>query len=528
MTPSDGLGDPGNGAGDDADPVALSADVVIVGAGNSASCAALAAAERGASVLMLERAPFDERGGNTRFTAGSMRVVYDGLDDILELVPDLTPSEIETSDFGTYPAETFMADLARMTEWRTDPDLADLVVSRSHETLKWMRSKGVRFVPIYHRQAYRIDGRFKFWGGLTIEAAGGGPGLVDALAAATEAAGVKTVYDARALRLLADDDGVWGLVAKIKGRTCQVRARSVVLAAGGSEANPEWRSRYLGSNWELAKVRGTRFNTGDGIRMALDIGAAPYGQWSGAHAVSWDRNASEFGDLAIGDHYQKHSYPLGIMVNAEGRRFVDEGADFRNYTYARYGREVLAQTAQMAWQVFDARVTDLLRQEYRIRQVTKVSADSLDELAHKLEGVDPEGFLEMVAAYNAAIDQDVAFNPNVLDGRGTRGVVPAKTNWANPIDTPPFEAYQVTCGVTFTFGGLRVSTGGAVLDEELAPIGGLFACGELVGGLFYFNYPGGSGLTAGSVIGRAAGANAAGVALARGAAEPARVDGARG
>jgi tricarballylate dehydrogenase len=507
--------------------VDLEADVVIVGAGNSASCAALAAAERGVSVLMLERAPFDERGGNTRFTAGSMRVVYDGLDDILELVPDLTPSEIETSDFGTYPAETFMADLARMTEWRTDPDLADLVVSRSHETLKWMRSKGVRFVPIYHRQAYRIDGRFKFWGGLTIEAAGGGPGLVEALAAATEAAGVKTVYDARALRLLADDDGVWGLVAKVKGRTCQVRARSVVLAAGGFEANPEWRSRYLGSNWELAKVRGTRFNTGDGIRMALEIGAAPYGQWSGAHAVSWDRNASEFGDLAIGDHYQKHSYPLGIMVNAEGRRFVDEGADFRNYTYARYGREVLAQTAQMAWQIFDARVAHLLRQEYRIRQITKVTADSLEELAGKLEGVDPEGFLAMMAAYNAAIDQSVDFNPNVLDGRGTRGVVPAKTNWANPLDTPPFEAYQVTCGVTFTFGGLRVSTGGAVLDEELAPIGGLFACGELVGGLFYFNYPGGSGLTAGSVIGRAAGGNAADVALTRAVAGPSRVDGAR-
>jgi tricarballylate dehydrogenase len=141
------------------------------------------------------------------------------------------------------------------------------------------------------------------------------------------------------------------------------------------------RTRYLGPGWELAKVRGTRFNTGDGIRMALDIGASPYGNWSGCHAVGWDYNAPEFGDLTVGDNFQKHSYPWGIMINAHGKRFVDEGADFRNYTYAKYGREVLNQPDQFAWQVFDAKIIPMLRDEYRIRRVTKVSANSLEELA---------------------------------------------------------------------------------------------------------------------------------------------------
>jgi tricarballylate dehydrogenase len=196
------------------------------------------------------------------------------------------------------------------------------------------------------------------------------------------------------------------------------------------------------------------------------------------------------------------------MVNAAGQRFVDEGADFRNYTYARYGREILAQPGQFAWQVFDAQVAHLLRDEYRIRDMSKVTGASLEQLAVRLEGVDPEGFLRTVREYNAAVDESVPFNPNVRDGRRADLVVP-KSNWATPLDTPPFDAYQVTCGITFTFGGLRITTGGAVVDVAGREIPGLFACGELVGGLFYFNYPGGTGLTAGAVFGRIAGTSAA-------------------
>ena len=239
----------------------------------------------------------------------------------------------------------------------------------------------------------------------------------------------------------------------------------------------------------------------------------PYGQWSGCHAVGWDLNAPEFGDLSVGDAFQKHSYPFSIMVNAEGRRFVDEGADFRNYTYAKYGRAVLEQPGQLAWQVFDAKTAHLLRDEYRIRRVTKVRADTLEALAVRMEDVDKERFLQTVAEFNAAVRSDVPFNPNVKDGRGTRGVEPPKSNWALTIDEPPFEAYGVTCGITFTFGGLRISTRAEVLDGEERPMPALYAAGELVGGLFYFNYPGGTGLTAGTVFGRIAGEGAARLAL---------------
>jgi tricarballylate dehydrogenase len=287
-----------------------------------------------------------------------------------------------------------------------------------------------------------------------------------------------------------------------------IKAGAVVLASGGFEANSEMRTRYLGPGWDMALVRGTRYNMGDGIRMALDIGAMPCGNWSGCHAVGWDRNAPEFGDLSVGDGFQKHSYPLGIIVNAEGKRFVDEGADFRNYTYAKYGHAVLHQPGQMAWQVFDAKVTPLLRDEYRIREVTKVVANSLEELAKKLEDVDPENFLDTVHVFNQSVSTKAEFNPAVKDGRGTIGISPPKSNWANPLDTPPFEAYAITCGITFTFGGLRINTDAQVLDQEEQPIPGLYAAGELVGGLFYFNYPGGTGLTSGAVFGRIAGQSA--------------------
>jgi tricarballylate dehydrogenase len=486
-----------------------SVDVVVVGAGNAALCAALAAAERGCSVVVLERAPEAEAGGNSRFTAGAFRCVYDGVGDLRALMPDLTDDEVARADFGTYTAAQFFDDMGRVTEYRTDPELCDILVRNSRATMLWMRDQGVRFLPIWGRQAYRIDGRFKFWGGLTVEAVGGGPGLIEALYGAARTAGVDVAFGARATELVTDDAGVNGVRVRSEGRTSTIGAKAVVLACGGFESNAEWRTRYLGPGWDLAKVRGTRFNTGDGIGMALDAGAEAAGNWSGCHAVAWDRNAPEFGDLTVGDGFQKHSYPLGVMLNARGERFVDEGADFRNYTYAKYGRVILEQPQQFAWQVFDATVSPLLRDEYRIRQATRVRADTLGALVGKLEGVDAAAALATLKAFNAAVSRDVAFDPNVKDGRSTVGLAVPKSNWANLLETPPFEAYQVTCGVTFTFGGLRIDGSARVVSADGGPISGLFAAGELVGGLFYFNYPGGTGLMAGAVFGKIAGEGAA-------------------
>jgi tricarballylate dehydrogenase len=479
-----------------------------VGGGNAAFCAALAAQEQGAKVVMLEAAPEDEAGGNSRFTAGSIRVVYNGVEDIKTLVPDLTQAEIDTTDFGTYTADQFFDDMARVTQHRANPDLVELLVTRSFDTLNWMREKGVRFIPIYGRQAFKIDGKFKFWGGLTVESVGGGPGLVNMLTEAAKKRGIEIRYRTRALDLLTDGDRVNGVRIRHDSQVSEIHGKAVVLASGGFQANPEWRTRYLGPGWDLAKVRGTRFNTGDGIRMALEIGASPCGNWSGCHAVGWEMNAPEFGDLAVGDQFQKHSYPFAIMVNATGKRFVDEGADFRNYTYAKYGRVILEQPGQFAWQIFDQKVKHLQRDEYRIRQITKVTANTIEDLAGKLEGVNAGEFVKTIAEWNKAVRQDIPFDPNIKDGRRTEGLAINKSNWANTVDQPPYEGYAVTCGITFTFGGLRVNTDCEVLNTDYQPIRGLYAAGELVGGIFYFNYPGGSGLCSGAVFGKIAGTSA--------------------
>ncbi|MBD08026.1 MAG: tricarballylate dehydrogenase [Gammaproteobacteria bacterium] len=486
-------------------------NVVVVGGGNAALCAALAAEENGAgSVKVLERAPEDESGGNSRFTAGAIRFAYSGLDDLVSLMPDLSENDIATTDFGTYTEDKFFDDMYEVTQYRCDPDLVECLVRQSKETMLWMRDKGVRFIPIYGRQAFKIDGKFKFWGGLTVESVGGGPGLVDSLTQSCKKRGIEIQYDTRVVDLMFDGKNVNGVVVRRGGeRPENILADAVVLASGGFEADPEWRTRYLGPGWEIAKVRGTRFNTGDGIKMALALGAAPYGNWSGCHAVGWDRNAPEFGDLAVGDQFQKHSYPFSIMVNADGKRFVDEGADFRNYTYAKYGAEIMKQPGQSVWQIFDAKTAHLLRDEYHIRQITKAKSTTLEDLVEQLDDVDTESCLTEINAFNAAVKKDVPFNPNVKDARCTEGLLINKTNWANTIDEPPFEAYAVTCGITFTFGGLRVNTEAQVLDTDLRPMPGLYAAGELVGGIFYNNYPGGTGLMSGSVFGKIAGTSAA-------------------
>jgi tricarballylate dehydrogenase len=452
-------------------------DVVVVGGGNAAMCAALSAREHGARVLVLEKAPEAWRGGNGFFTAGGFRFAFKSFQEVCDLVGDLSDEEKAMMDVPLYTEDAYYDDLMRVTEDLADADLALTLVRESQPTMRWMKAQGIRWIPMFGRQAFKVGGKFTFFGNLVLEAVGGVTGVA---------------------------------IRTPEGATDTVAAKAVVLAAGGFEANVEMRTRYLGPNWDLARVRGTPYNTGDGIRMALDIGAQAWGHWSGCHAVQWDYNAPWHGDRKVGDNFQKHSYPLGIIVNVEGKRFVDEGADLRNYTYVKYGREVIKQPRRAAFQVFDQKVVDLLREEYRIREVTKAEDATLEGLARKLE-IDVEGFVKTVRDFNAAV-QPGTFNPAIKDGKATRGVTPPKSNWAQPLDTPPYVGYAVTTGITFTFGGLHITTEGRVLSGEGRPISGLFAAGELVGGLFYNNYPGGAGLMAGAVFGRIAGRSAAGAA----------------
>lgn len=483
-------------------------DVIVVGKGNAALCAALAARDTGASVAMLEAANEDESGGNSRFAGGVMRFAYSSVDD-LKQVTELTDEEVATSDFFTNTTDEFFDDLFRLTNYRTDPQLSEILVTQSLQAMVWLRSKGVKFVPNYGRQSVLVDGRRKFFGRLPIEVSGGGAGLVQFLDRAAAKAGIDIHYNTRARSLIVEDERVVGLRANQSGRPAVFRAKSVVLACGGFEANPEMRTRYLGTGWELAKVRGSRFNQGEGLKMALDAGAAPYGNWSGCHATGWDLNAPEFGDVNVGDQFQKHSYIFGLLINARGKRFVDEGLDFHSFTYAKYGGELLKQPGQFAWQVFDSKINKLLRSEYRVKMITKVTADTLEELAERLEGVDSRAALQTIKDYNASIRGDVPFDPAIKDGRCTQGIEPPKSNWAQALDTPPYHAYATTCGITFTFGGLRIDPdNGQVLDVDLVPMPGLYCAGEMVGGLFYFNYPSGTGLVSGAVFGRIAGQGA--------------------
>ncbi|MDP6343702.1 MAG: FAD-dependent tricarballylate dehydrogenase TcuA [Alphaproteobacteria bacterium] len=484
-------------------------DVVVVGAGNAALCAAISARENGASVLVLEKAREDEKGGNSYFTAGGFRFTHEGLDDVRQdILVDLSDHEAEGMILPSHDRQHFYETLMKVTRGQADETLAWILIDHSRPTMAWMRQNGVRFIPMYGRQSYEVDGKQHFYGGVNIEAVGGGAGLVEFLLTRCQRLGIEIRYGTGATKLLQDRDyTISGLTVRGPDGYEDIACRAVVLACGGFESNPEMRVRYLGQGWDLARVRGTRHNTGEGIGMALDIGAVPHGNWSGCHSVGWDISAPPFGDRWVLDNFQKHSYPLGIMVNLDGERFVDEGEDYRNLTYVRFGKAIMAQPHRTAIQIFDRKTVHRLRDEYRIREVTKVEADSIEDLAEGIE-VDPTKLRRTIEAFNAAC-RPGDYNPAILDGVRTEGIQPAKSNWALPIDEPPYAAFVTTTGVTFTFGGLKIDETNAVQDLADRPIPGLFAAGELVGGLFYENYPGGSGLTSGAVFGKRAGAHAA-------------------
>ena len=291
-------------------------DVVVVGKGNAALCAALSAQEQGAKVAMLEAATEEESGGNSRFAGGVMRFAYGSVED-LRRVTDISDGEAANSDFGTNTREEFLDVLYRLTSYRTDADLSEILVNSSLETMAWLRSKGARFILNHGRQSGMVMASEDSATCRSRPTAR--PGLVQT-GRSREEGGIEVFYEARAASLIYDGEHVLGVNAQLKGKAAQFRAKTVVLASGGFEANPEMRARYLGPGWELAKVRGSRFNVGDGLKMALDIGAAPYGNWSGCHATGWDRYAPEFGDVNVGDQFQKHSYIFGLLINADGKR----------------------------------------------------------------------------------------------------------------------------------------------------------------------------------------------------------------
>jgi tricarballylate dehydrogenase len=286
-----------------------------------------------------------------------------------------------------------------------------------------------------------------------------------------------------------------------------VLGKAVVLGCGGFEANVQMRTQHLGPVVGAAKVRGTPFNQGDGLRMALAIGAMPWGQWSGCHATPISADWGEFAPREYTDRSNRLSYHYGVMINRRGRRFVDEGEDENLYTYAKFGRAILAEPGARGYQIFDSKVLHLLEPRYATSK--PIVALSLQELVAALDIEDRRQALQTLEAFNGAARTSRAFEPAAKDGLATQGLVPDKSNWAAKIDTPPYAAYSVTGGITFTFGGLKIDADAQVIGTDWRPLSGLFACGEMVGGLFYDNYPAGAGLVAGATCGRIAGRSAA-------------------
>jgi tricarballylate dehydrogenase len=491
-------------------------DVIVVGAGNAALASAVSAHENGAKrVLVLEKAPREMRGGNTHWSGGVLRFAFDDPREIAPLVPD-AEQQFENFYDGIQPysRDDFHGDLMRVTNGRTDPTLSRVLVDNSKDTVFWMnRVGGVKMEPATTLSAVRKGNMLVWARGLVVRAAHEGVGLSRSWFSTIEKLGIELRYGAAALELVLGEDGrVAGVRTREDDGLKTYRAKSVVLGCGGFEANVQMRTQHIGPYVGAAKVRGTPHNQGDGLRMAFAIGAMPWGQWSGCHATPISADWGDFAPRELTDRSNRLSYVYGIMLNRKGRRFVDEGEDGALFTYAKFGRAILAEPGAKAWQLFDSKTVHLLEPRYSTSK--PVTADTIEDLIDQLDFEDRDEALRTVEAYNRAAGDAARFDPTKKDGLRTKGLAIEKTNWATKLDEPPYYAYSATGGITFTFGGLRTNEKAEVIGTDWRPIKGLYVCGEMVGGLFYDNYPAGTGLVSGATFGRIAGRNAAALARA--------------
>lgn len=479
-------------------------DVIVVGGGSAAFEAAVMARQEGAQrVVMVEKAPEPEFGGNARFSHTGFRWVFSGAEEIRQFLPDMEGSMFRRLHLPAYTAETFMADLRRVTQGRINQELAEVVVQQSNAAIHWMRELGIKWEIDSH---VLIEGRYYFEPGLVIHPTGGLGGGLGQLMQWREIAtgmGIDIRYDSRVCQLHGNDRRIEGVRISNPEAEYDLLGDAVILCSGGFQANTEMRARYLGVNADLMKVRGSRHDTGEVLVMALSLGARAAGHWQGAHATPID---ATFPDVEIGNKANRYGYTFGITVNSLGQRFFDEGEAHHSYTYAKTGWAILNQTGAVAYQIYDQKSLSLLNKRY-FEFSHPIEAPTIGELAAKI-GVEPAVLTHTVAQFNDAVREDISFDATKLDGKCTTGILPKKSNWAMRIDTPPFCAYTVTGGITFTFGGLQIDKNARVLNTSGNPIKGLYASGDIVG-LFFHNYPSCTGQTRNAVFSRLAGRAAA-------------------
>ncbi len=396
-----------------------------------------------------------------------------------------------------------MKDLDRVTRGRINKELAATLADNSNRALHWMLDLGIKFE--LDAQSYAvIDGRYFFEPGRGLQTTGGGLGQLLQWREVAQRMGIEIRYESKVAALHGNERRIEGVRVLDPSRDYDVQARAVILCSGGFQASAEMRARYLGANADLMKVRGSKHDTGEVLQMALGIGARSAGHWQGAHATPIDAN---FPDVEVSNNANRYSYMFGITVNTLGTRFFDEGEAEHSYTYAKTGWAVLGQPGGVAYQVFDQKgLPFLIANRYVHAQPTE--AATIAELAAKL-GLEPTVLQHTVEEFNKAVQEDIPLDPTKPDGRSTVGIHPKKSNWAIKIDSPPYRAYPVTCGITFTFGGVHIDTNGQVLSTGGRPIHGLYASGDIMG-LFFHNYPSCSGQTRNLVFGMIAGRNAAG------------------
>lgn len=464
-------------------------DVVVVGHGVSGLSTALSAHEAGATPVVLEKSPRENRGGHTRFAGGIFRVpTEDPARAREELGLEETPER--------YTRPDFMRDLMDVSDGRADEELCRVLVDNAYDAATWLADRGVDFDV--------VDTTEEVGFGTTagcVQADGEGAGVVAALSAALEAEGIDAHYGTEMREVLTDQRrAVEGVRAVADDGWRTYHADAVVVAAGSYVSSPEKRTRYFGREGDAYVVRGSRYNTGEALEAALDAGAMPGGQWGGGHQAMLDGNAPP----VEGGRTRINGYQYGLLLNRRGERFVDEGEDFLLKTYAKFGQAVYDQPGHEAFVVFDDTVPELVVSQM---DSDPLVADSLDGLLAELD-LDAASARETVGEFNDATT-DAPFDPDVLDGKHTEGLDPEKTNWAAPIDDPPYRCYPVTTGLTFAFGGLKITTDAAVLDTRGETLPGLWAVGNSTAEFFYGNYPGGSALMRGATFGRRAGRAAA-------------------
>lgn len=484
------------------------ADIVVIGGGSAAHEAAIAAAQGGARrVIMLEKAPRAEYGGNARYSHTGFRFVHEGADEIRRFTPDFDAATFARMHIPAYTAEQFAADLDRVTQGRIEPALRDLLVSRSNAAVHWLRESGIVWEP---EKVTKVGDKLYMEPGINIHPIGGGRGLLEQLNRIATARDIELRCDSRVVAVHGGAKAVTGVRVDGPDGLYDLTAGAVIACSGGFQASTEMRARYLGPNADTMKVRGSRHNTGEVLMMLLALGARSAGHWQGAHMTPIDAKAPDVETPVRADGrgnlMNRYDYPYSITVNQMGLRFYDEGEAKHSYTYAKTGRAVLAQPGAAAYQIYDQTGIDLFRHG-RDYPATMVEAATIGELATKI-GIEPAVLEHTVATFNAACRRDVEFDPRKLDGKCTVGITPRKSHWAVPIEHGPFRAYAITAGVTFTFGGLHVDTQSRVLNTSLQPIEGLYASGDVVG-LFFHNYPSCTGQTRNAVFSHLAGRNAA-------------------